>query len=443
MRKISEKDLINALMPIIIGGVITVIMVIIIIMILTMERSRQMYFEGVVKSMPLLRSEKIDKLGDLYIKLNNEFEAEIKNYELVYANRTNKKGDYIFYGVNGKENMDSMINDDYVNGIESIKYVKGNSSNRKDGESNFVDMLTFMSAAFGADIDKYSDEELEMLFIDLFKLTHTFSGTSTDLYPCNHGCSYVKYYCGDYKVHGDMGGDTVGFYRSDALLNEDGEYGLMFDPFLVNKKSSYTELTELAGDENELKTTYQYKDVKVTYSHTDDGTIESHSIVTKGDTVRPIDDEIYSLVEPEGFCPVCSGNRETFTTTTRKFAGCVSHVECHCVNAESRIIYKDADDETGDWVDWYMGTDKRNCNNYSVEGAECNHDCECEDECTHECADPELLDTGYYICEGHRHYACPGHIAVCCFGHTTLNLDVNILYYEGIINELEKIKDKN
>ena len=439
MRKIREKNLINEFMPIIIGGVLVVIVVVIIIIILTMQESNQLYLEGAIKSVPLLRNEKVEKLGDLYIKLNNEFEQEIKNYELTYANRTNKKGDKIFYGVNGKENIDEMINNDYVNGIESIKYVKGNSPGRKDGESNFVDMLTFMSVVFGADIDRYSDEELLKIFDKLFDLTHTFSGTSTELYPCDHGCSYVKYYCGDVRVHGDIGGDSVGYYRSDALLNEDGEYGLMFDPFLVNKKSSYTELTELAGDENELKTTYQYKDVKVTYSHTEDGTIEEHSIVTKGDTVRPIDDEIYSVVEPTGYCPVCSGNRQTFTSTTRKFGGCVSHVECHCVNANSEIIYKDEDDETGDWVDWYMGTDKMNCDNYSVEGAECNHECDCEGECTHECADPELLDTGYYVCQGHPHFACPGHIVVCCFGHTNLNLEIKIMYYEEMIDTIYNI----
>ena len=426
----------NWLMPKIIGAGIIILIIIIVILIVTMNESSQIYYEGQVKSIPLLDNEKMKKLGDMYIKKQREFEEEIMNMEINYASRTNKKGDRIFYGVNGKENLDSMINDDYVNGIESIEYVKGNSSDRKDGESNFIDMISFLSTALSNDIDKYSDEELGIIFNELFDLTHTFSGTSTELYPCNHGCSFVKYYCGDFKVHGDMGGDTVGFYRSDALLNESGDYGLMYDPFLVGKKSNYTELRELAGDENKLKTTYQYKDVKVTYSYTDDGTIESHSIVTKGDTVRPIDDEIYSLVEPEGFCPVCSGNRETFTTTTRKFAGCVSHVECHCVNAESRIIYKDADDETGDWVDWYMGTDKRNCNNYSVEGAECNHDCECEDECTHECADPELLDTGYYVCQGHPHFACPGHILVCCFGHTNLNLEIKIMYYDEMIDNL-------
>ena len=418
---------------------ISFILILVVVIIVQMGMNEQIYYEGIVKSIPLLNNEKMKKLGDAYIELNQKFEQEMMNMEINYANRTNKRGERIFYGVNGKENSDEIVNNDYVNGIESIKYVKGKGEKRKDGESNFIDMVSFLSVALGSDIDKYSEEQLLNIFEKLFYLTHTFEGTSTELYPCEHGCRWCKYYCGDYSVQGEALGDTVPFYRCDEYMGEAGQYGLMYDPFLINKKSNYRELTDLASDETYMRTAYQYKDVKVTYSHSDEGTTETHTIVTKGDRVVASDDEIFSLYEPDGFCLACSGNRQTFTTTTRKFAGCITHVDCHCINAESKIVYRNEDDETGHWVDWHMDTNKGNCNNYSVEEAECNHDCECEDECTHECADPELLDTGYYVCQGHPHFACPGHIIVCCFGHTNLNLEIKIMYYEDMIDTISDL----
>ena len=443
MRKDPYKEIMfkKWLIPRIVGaGIILMTILIVVILVQMLERDA-IFNEGMVKSIPMIRDDTVAKLGDIYVRKENEFESELKNIILGIANRKNKRGDEIYYGVNGKRNIDEMINNDYVNGV-NLKYIKSDS-NRTDGESNFNDIISVLSAIYGADSDRYEEEVINM-FEYLFDISHTYTSESTDLYSCEHGCSYVKYYCGDYKVVGPgQDGEEVKFYRCDEYMGEAGQYGLMYNPFIINKSSSYPYLREIAGDETSMRTAYQYKDVKITYTHTEDGTIENHNIVTKGDRVVAQDDDIFTLVIPDGFCDVCSGKRQTFTSTTRKFAGCVSHVECHCVNAESTIIYKDADDETGDWVDWHMGDDKGTCENYNVENADCNHDCECEDECTHECADPELLDTGYYICEGHRHYACPGHIAVCCFGHTTLNLDVNILYYEGIINELEKIKDKN
>lgn len=427
------------LIPRLVGAGIILITVLIVVILITMQQSEQVYLEGAAKSIPLLRNEKMQKLGDLYIKLNNDFEQEIKNYELNYANRLNKRGDRIYYGVNGRENIDAMINDDYVNGIASVKYVKGSAPDRPDGDSNFVDMLAFMTESLGVDVDRYSDDELAVLFTDLFKLTHTFSGTSTELYPCDHGCAWCKYYCGDIRVQGEVGGETVGYYKCDEFLGRTGEYGLMYDPFLINKRSNYQELIDLAGNETKMKTTYQYKDVKVTFSYSEDGVSENHTIVTKGDTVVAEDDEIYLLNEPEGFCPVCSGRRQTFTSTTRKFGGCITNIKCHCTSGVCKHLYRNEDDETGYWVDWHMGENKGQCEEFSVQEAECNHECECEDECTHECADPILLDTGYYVCEGHDHYACPGHIIVCCFGHTNLNLEIKIMYHQEMIETIHNL----
>ena len=49
----------------------------------------------------------------------------------------------------------------------------------------------------------------------------------------------------------------------------------------------------------------------------------------------------------------------------------------------------------------------------------------------------ETSGYGYYECEGHQHYACPGHIIVTCFGHTNLKLEIKILYYEDMLDEIK------
>ena len=428
------------LIPRIIGTGIILITVLLIVIITTMQQNEQLYLEGAAKSIPLLKNEKMQKLGDLYIKLNNNFEQEIKNYELNYANRLNKRGDKIYYGVNGRENIDAMINDDYVNGIASVKYIKGSASDRPDGDSNFVDMIAFMTESLGVDVDRYSDDELSVLFTDLFKLTHTFSGTSTELYPCDHGCAWCKYYCGDIRVQGEVGGEIVGYYKCDEYMGKSGQYGLMYDPFIVKKESNYQELKDLLNDEAKMKTTYQYKDVNITFSYSEDGVSENHTIVTKGDTVVSESDEIFLLNEPEGFCSVCTGMRQTFTSTTRKFGGCITHVECH----HGDVLYIPGEEgDNGTYIDWYMDRDKGNCDNAEAVHV-CTHicgdSCDGESGCVHEgrCLPEDIGCAGYYVCdEGHEHYACPGHIIVCCFGHTNLNLEVKIMYYEEMINTLK------
>ena len=415
---------------------IVVVMIIVITMILTMQNSEQLYVEGIAKGTNVLDNDKMKKLGDIYIKLNSEFENEMIKYQNDFANRTNKRGDKIFYGVNGNENVDELYNDDYVNGF--INNYINNDPKRKDGKSNFIDMVSALNAGLGSDIDKYTIEELEEIFTNLFKLTHTFTGSSTDLYPCQHGCAYVKYYCGDNKVMGFIKEEPVGYYNCDEYMCEKNQYGLMYDPFLIDKESNYVELLEMAGNEREFFTEYKYKDVEVIQN---DDNSESHIIIDKKDKVVTDNDEIFLLHEAEGYCPVCEDNFTAYKVSTKKFGGCINQNNCY--HGECALVKKDADDE-GEWVDWYMEKDKANCDNYAIENATCNHvhneSCENEETgCTHICEDPDLLDTGYYVCLGHPHYACPGHILVCCFGHTNLNMDIKIMYYEEIINVLSKL----
>ena len=430
----------NWLIPKVVGAGLILIIIVIVVIVTSLNESSEIYNEGAAKAIPLLSDEKINMLGNLYVNLNNEFEQDIKNMELNYANRTNKRGDKIHYGVNGKENVDEMVNDDYVNGIATISYVKGTANTRKDGESNFTDMLAFLSVAMGSDVDRYSEEELKGIFTELFHLTHTFSGTTTELYPCEHGCAWCKYYCGDSRCQGEVGGNTVGFYKSDLYMGIEGEYGLMYDPFLISKRSNYNELVDMAGDEHENRTTYQYKVIEGKVVGSGDNVRYVREIKNKGDTVVAEEDEIYEMYEPEGYCPVCSGGRQTFTSTTRKFGGCITQVECH----HGDILYIPGEEGSeGTYIDWYMDRDKGNCDNVEAVHActhICGESCEGENGCVHEgrCLPEDIGCAGYYVCdEGHDHYACPGHIIVCCFGHTNLNLEMKIMYYEEMIDTLK------
>lgn len=422
------------LIPKLIGAGIGLIVIIVVVVMVSMNDRSVRLNEGIAKSMPLLSNEKMKKLGDLYVKLNSEFEKEIKDMELNYANRLNKRGDRIHYGVNGRENVDMLTNDDYVNGIESITYIKGNAENRNDGESNFADMMAFLSASLGSDIDRYSEEQLESIFTSLFHLTHTFTGTSTELYPCDHGCSWCKYYCGDYMVQGEVGGNSVGFYQVDEYMGNEGQYGLMYDPFLISKRSDYRTLKNKAANRSELFTIFHNKGAYRAFGSGESRTYSLHT--TYGRAVTG-DDEIFDLMEAEGVCEVCSYFIRPFRNSTKTFAGCNPELTCY---HGTPYIESDEGGNSHLVCMQCMYTEKENgCTNYSA-----HEDCKYEppenagdDLEPHECDDPELGCDGYYECEGHQHYSCPGHIIVTCFGHTNLNLEIKIMYYEEMIDKLK------
>ena len=415
---------------------VSIVMIVIIAGIIVMNNQReQLYLEGVVKSTPLMTSETISRLGNLYIELNREYELQIKEMETGFANRLNKRGDRIYYGVNGKENIDEMINDDYVNGIESIEYVK-NNADRRDGESNFSDMITVINASLESDVDRY-DDKIDEIFTRLFWMSHTFTGESTELYPCENGCAFVKYYCGDVKCQGELNGDVVPFYRCDSFMNRNNEYGLMYDPFLIRNRKYYRQLEELADS---LRTSYTYEAIKRTFempedADEDDEPMENRTKETKTDTVRPDTIDLYTIFEPDGYCEIHSRNQEVFTGTTKTFGGCINQVTCH--HGQPKLFRYGPDDEEGTWIDWYMGRHNTdNCSNVVI------HNLCFNDGDTHSCTNLILGCNGFYECEeGHPHYACPGHIIVCCFGHTNLRLKVKIMYYEEMLDNFKSIID--
>ena len=420
-----------------------ILIVYICLVIIIGNETEQLYLEGEVKSAPLITNEMSRKLGDVYVNLNREFERQIKSMEIGYANRKNKRGDIIYYGVNGKENIDEMINEDYVNGIESINYLSSDE-NRKNGEINFIDMLSVLHSTLGADIDKYEEDDIVELFTRLFWLSHTFTGESTELYPCEHGCSWCKYYCGDIKCQGELAGDTVGFYRSDKYKGNDGEYGLMYDPFLVSKRYNYRGLIEMAGDESKLYTIYSnvgnYKRRPRS---------ESVSFIDDNRTARAVaeDDEIFLLTEPEDYCNVCAYSHRPYTHTTKQIGGCQSDLTCY--HGRPKVEYDEG--VVRQIIMHYMGSARiGGCDNYEAnwecnweppeggEGEDDDDDGGGED-IIHTCTDPIIGCDGYYECLGHDHYACPGHIIVTCFGHTNLRLNIKIMYYEEMLDEFKKI----
>ena len=63
-----------------------------------------------------------------------------------------------------------MINDDYVNGV-NITY---SNSSRKEGESNFDDIIAVINSIYGADPDKYESDVMEILNIYLIYHIHIY-----------------------------------------------------------------------------------------------------------------------------------------------------------------------------------------------------------------------------------------------------------------------------
>ena len=105
MRKDPYKEIMfkKWLIPRIVGAGIILMTVLIVVIFVQMLERDAIFNEGMVKSIPMIRDDTVAKLGDIYIRKENEFESELKNIILGIANRKNKRGDEIYYGVNGKK----------------------------------------------------------------------------------------------------------------------------------------------------------------------------------------------------------------------------------------------------------------------------------------------------------------------------------------------------
>lgn len=174
-------------------GVGAVLVVLLGLIVGNMYLQEMLFFEGIEKTTPLYTEEELREYGDLYKDLEKDFEERIASHIQAYANRTNRRGDDIKYGVYGQYNTEDLLNDDFVDGV-TIKYAK--TEGRSDGESNFKDILSAVAILIDQRQSK-SEEDNKELIKTLFNLSHTFTGTSTDLYPCTHGCFCDFYHCSD------------------------------------------------------------------------------------------------------------------------------------------------------------------------------------------------------------------------------------------------------
>ena len=174
-------------------GIGMILLIIIGLIVSNMYLQEMIFNEGIEKTTPLYTEEELREYGALYKELEIAFEEEIASKIQTYANRTNRKGENIRYGVYGQYNSDDLLNDDFVDGV-TIKYAK--TPGRKDGESNFQDILSVVAILIDQRQSK-SEEENKRLIRSLYNLSHTFTGVSTDLYPCVHGCFCDYYHCSD------------------------------------------------------------------------------------------------------------------------------------------------------------------------------------------------------------------------------------------------------
>lgn len=235
-----------------------------------MYLQEQLFFEGVEKSVQIFTEKEIREFGDIYKDMSIEFQNDIASYIQDYANRTNRAGEKIHYGVfnhihpklnkerikkhenranttfddNDKiSEIDDSYNDfpnidedtyidseEFKNGV-AVKYIK--TEGRNDGESNFQDILTVMSMVLdqkGTNDGTNSDnvnikEKAPELLRKLFKMSHTFTGTTTQLYPCEKGCRVLFYYCNE----------------------EDSKYkdtGIDLTPFRINPHNDFEDYSE-------------------------------------------------------------------------------------------------------------------------------------------------------------------------------------------------------
>ena len=215
-----------------------------------MYLQEMLFFEGVEKSVSFFTEEELGEYGEMYKDLSLDFQNEIGAYVQGYARRdngndkyfVNRAGERIYYGVfnhehtiddtgkikqhNNGQNVNKaddghmsdyddsyndfrckwtyVDSDEFKNGI-NIKY--SITEGREDGESNFQDILTIVSMLMDQkqSDDTYKVEENENnlkskipeLIKSLYKMSHTYNGDISDLYPCNKGCRVLFYYCNE------------------------------------------------------------------------------------------------------------------------------------------------------------------------------------------------------------------------------------------------------
>lgn len=367
-----------------------------------MYLQEMLFFEGQEKSIQMFTEEELREYGEIYKDLSLDFQNDIGAYCQDYANRTNRAGEKIYYGIynhehpelntskiykhNNGQNINAAegnhisdyddsyndfpdLSDDWATCIDTDEFnngvtIKYSKTERRDGgESNYQDILTVMSMLLdqkgtrdGTNEENINiKEKVPELLRRLFKMSHTFRGTTKQLYSCEKGCRVLFYFCNE----------------------EDSDYrgtGIDLTPFQINPHNEFDD-----------------------YS-----------------------DEDFDIKSSEGECEICGHNGK----------GCV---------VDSELCWHGEDDE--EKGPHYLGRGRTEdftdqCSKCHDEN-DCQHECEgCGGEelgCIHEC-DSECYDC---FCDGHEHWNCPGHYYVCCMGHTDITVNIHIMYVDEIINTLK------
>ena len=368
-----------------------------------MYLQEMLFFEGQEKSLQMFTEEELREYGEIYKEMSLNFENEIGYLIEDYANRTNRAGERIHYGIYNHEHptddtnkikihsnganvnaaddghmsdYDDSMNtfkvkesyidtDEFKNGV-TIKYAKTNG--RADGESNFKDILTVVSMLI--DQKQSKDEstvdikaKIPELIRTLFKISHTYIGDSTELYNCEKGCRVLFYYCNEVD-NGDKG------YAGT---------GIDLQPFPINPHDEFDD-----------------------YSSED-----------------------FEIVEPEDACIICEHNGK----------GCIEdsalcyHGTYYSVSNEGSVVFE-CQHSVGDDPDDF------GCDNYE-EKEFCSHfECNHEGECPHD-NETGIGCAGCYECKGHKHWNCPGHFYICCMGHTNITVNIKIMYVNELIDVIK------
>lgn len=379
-----------------------------------MYLQEMLFLEGIEKAVPFYTEEELREYGELYKELSMEFQNEIGALSQDFANRTNRAGERIHYGVynhehaevpssklikihNNGQNInksdaghmsdyddsnnsfvkndhgyDGYFNtfidsDEFKNGV-TINYTK--TEGRAEGESNFKDILSIVSMIIdqkqgknGENIDNQDiKKKVPRLIKELFKMSHTYTAESSDLYPCEKGCRVLFYYCNEV----------------------DSEYkntGIDLKPFQIDPHDDFDEYCE----------------------------------------------EDFELIDPVGECVICGHNGKGCETDSGK----CYHGSRYTLSNEGSVVFdvphSIGTSRTGEGCDPEHNEPKDHCTHY---------ECECEEECSHDNED-EIGCAGVYNCTGHEHWNCPGHFYVCCFGHTDLTVKIKIMYIDEMINVLK------
>ena len=384
-------------------GIGAVLVVLIGLIVGNMYLQEMLFFEGQEKSIQLFTEEELREYGEIYKEMSLDFENDIGYLIEDYANRTNRAGERIHYGIynhehptddtnkikihqngentNKSENSqlsdlndamntfrvkDSYIDtDEFKNGV-TIKYAKTNG--RVDGESNFKDILTVVSMLIDQKQSKNEStvdvkSKVPDLIRRLFRISHTYTGESTEVYSCEKGCRVLFYYCNEVD-NGYVG------------------TGIDLQPFPINPHSDFNDY----GDED------------------------------------------FELVEPENECVLCEHNGK----------GCV---------LDSKKCYHGNTDTYGEGILGDMGTDYGDCFNY-VAVPRCtytgdgDHDCHAGEEIKGEVDSMgnqkvRLGCGGYYKCLGHEHWNCSGHFYICCMGHTNVTVNIKVMYIDELLDVIK------